>query len=150
MLFIMVMDVLNALVVKTDSLGLLQPLSATSLGHRMLLYADDVVLFSTPVARDLSLIKSIQQKFGAASGLRANMSKSSIIPIRCNELQVQQAVTVLSCQVSNFPCRYMGLPLTPGKLTSADLQPLIDKIADLRPGGRPHSWPSPGGSFWSR
>jgi hypothetical protein len=36
--------------------------------------------------------------------------------------------------VVNFPCKYLGLPLSHKKLTAVDLLPLIDKIADKLPG----------------
>jgi len=38
------------------------------------------------------------------------------------------------CQVLDFPCTYLGLPLTLQKLNKAQIQPIIDKIADQLPG----------------
>jgi hypothetical protein len=48
MLFIIVMDVLNSLILKAHDLGLLQPLLRHGRGQRISLYADDVVLFLKP------------------------------------------------------------------------------------------------------
>ncbi|WVZ95185.1 hypothetical protein U9M48_040982 [Paspalum notatum var. saurae] len=42
---------------------------------------------------------------------------------------------VLPCEVSSFTCRYLGLPLSIRKLTKTDLQPIVDKLADLL-----HGW----------
>lgn len=91
-------------------------------------------MFISPNPGDLELTQAILQKFGHASGLHVNMAKSSIIPIRCEDAAMQQVQSMLGCQVSSFPCRYLGLPLSIHRLTAADLQPFIDKIADKLPG----------------
>jgi len=41
---------------------------------------------------------------------------------------------LLPCALIDFPCRYLGLPLTLKKLTKAQIQPIIDRIADQLPG----------------
>jgi len=41
---------------------------------------------------------------------------------------------LLSCTIKEFPCTYLGLPLTVGKPTKEDLLPIIDKVADYLPG----------------
>lgn len=69
MLFILAMDVLSSLFAKVEELRLLEPLAHRHIGHRLSIYADDVVLFSTPRQEDLSLVKAVLQKFGNASGL---------------------------------------------------------------------------------
>lgn len=134
MLFILVMDVLTALIAKAEQQGLLKPLMQRSVGHRVSIYEDDVVLFTSPDDRDIDLIVAILDKFGEATGLRANLAKSSMIPIRCSELQVQEISQTASYVITLFPSRYLGLPLSIRKLTRADLQHLIDKIADKLPG----------------
>lgn len=88
MFFILVLDVLNSIVAKADSLGLLRPLASRPLGHRMSLYADDVVLFMTTGTMDMALIKAILRKFGQATGLHTNLANSSILPIICDEGKV--------------------------------------------------------------
>ena len=40
---------------------------------------------------------------------------------------------VLPCQLSDFPCRYLGVPLSPHKLTKQQVQPIIEKNADRLP-----------------
>jgi len=39
----------------------------------------------------------------------------------------------LPCQLSDFPCKYLGVPLSPLKLTKEQVQPIIEKIADRLP-----------------
>lgn len=133
MLFILVMEALTSLIQRADDLGLLTPLATRPVGHRLSIYADDVVLFASPTAAELEFIKALLRVFGEASGLRVNMSKSAVIPIRCVEEHVQQVSNSMECDVSSFPCRYLGLPLSTKRLTAAELQPIIDRIADLLP-----------------
>ena len=42
--------------------------------------------------------------------------------------------TQFPCVVQEFPCKYLGLPLSIKKLTETQLQPLIEKVADHLPG----------------
>jgi hypothetical protein len=85
MLFVLVMDVVGQLFSKADDEGLLQPLSSRQLQHRVSLYADDVVLFINPVAKNINMVSDILHLFGEAFGLYNNNQKSSVYPIRCHE-----------------------------------------------------------------
>lgn len=134
MLFIIVMDVLSRLISKAEERSLLEPLTSKTLQHRVSLYADDVVLFTTPKEEDLALTKALLHKFGQASGLHTNLSKSSIVPIQCDETRVELVRQHMDCQIASFPCKYLGLPLSIRRLTKTDLQPILDKIADKLPG----------------
>lgn len=40
----------------------------------------------------------------------------------------------MPCEIIDFPCKYLGLPLSVKKLTKAQVQPIIDRIADQLPG----------------
>ncbi|KAM0825706.1 hypothetical protein ACQ4PT_069378 [Festuca glaucescens] len=93
------------------------------------MYADDVVTFIRPSKGDLLTCASIVDDFGVASGLRTNLAKCSIHPIRCTTEQVELARRVLGCEVASFPFKYLGLPLGLRKVTAAQLQPLVDSAA---------------------
>jgi len=135
MLFILVMDVLCYMVKKKAAdEGLLQPLSRRALQHRISLYANDVVFFLRPAAADMDITFDILHLFGNASGLVTNIQKSSMLPIQCNEENRETIQAHFPCQVLDFPCTYLGLPLTLQKLNKAQIQPIIDKIADQLPG----------------
>ena len=134
MLFILVMDVLNWMVTRASEAGLLQPLSRRPIQHRISLYADDVALFLRPAAEDISLTLSMLQLFGDASGLKTNVQKSSVMPIQCSEDDMAIIQSLLPCEIMNFPCKYLGLPLSLKKLTKEQFQPIIDRIADQLPG----------------
>ena len=133
MLFILVMDVLCYLVKKAADEALLQPLPRRTLQHRISLYADDVVLFLQPSINDISLTLDILQLFGEASGLKTNVQKSTVLPIHCMAEHLTTLQAHLPCQISEFPCTYLGVPLSPYKLTKTQVQPIIEKIADRLP-----------------
>jgi hypothetical protein len=134
MLFILVTDVLGQMISKAANEGLLQPLSTRLLQHRISLYTDDVVLFLRPEANDIAIIMDLINLFGDASGLRTNLQKSNVLPIRCGEQELTVLQNLLPCALAEFPCRYLGLPLSLRKLTNAQVQPIIDRIADQLPG----------------
>jgi hypothetical protein len=133
LLFIIVMDVLTALFIKAEEHGFLQPISSNSFQHRISLYADDMALFLKPEPRDLNTAVRMLDLFGDASGLRTNIAKSSIVPIRCTHADLNLVQQLLPCRFETFPIKYLGLPLSLKKLSKAQLQPLIDKLADLLP-----------------
>lgn len=134
MLFILVMDVLNWLVTRASEAGLLQPLSSRPIQHRISLYADDVAIFLRPAAADINLTLQLLQLFGDASGLKTNVQKSNVLPIQCAEEDIATIQNLLPCEMLNFPCKYLGLPLAIKKLTKEQFQPITDRIADQLPG----------------
>lgn len=62
------MDVFSRIIDKAEERQLLSPLARTIAGHRVSLYADDVVVFATPQEQDINFIKGVLQVFGEASG----------------------------------------------------------------------------------
>jgi hypothetical protein len=134
LLFILVMDVLYWMVSKAANSGLLQPLARRPIHHRISLYVDDVALFLRPAAGDINLTLRILHLFGDASGLVTNVQKSNVMPIRCGDEHLALIQNLLPCELSTFPCKYLGLPLSLKKLAKEQIQPLIDKIADQLPG----------------
>lgn len=134
MLLILVMDVLNSLVVYATREHMLQPLAIHQVKHRVSFYADDAVMFLRPYVNDLQVTKCILDIFGHASGLRTNLVKSSIVPIHCSDEDLQHTSNILACTVKDFPCTYLGLPLTVRKPTKEMLRLMIDKVADHLPG----------------
>jgi len=134
MLFILVMDVLNSLIKFATTENLLQPLAVQQVRHRVSFYADDAVIFLRPSSSDLLVMRQVLDLFGQASGLHTNFSKSSSSPIHCSDEDLQQTSDILACAIKDFPCTYLGLPLTLRKPTKEVFQPFIDKVADHLPG----------------
>ena len=134
MLFILAMDILGHMISKAEAGGLLQSLSTRSLQHWISIYADDVVLFLRPAAQDINITLDILQLSSEASGQCNNAQKSSVFPIRCGETEIALLHDLLPCEISNFPCKYLGTPLSLQKSTKDQIQPIIDKIAGQLPG----------------
>jgi hypothetical protein len=133
MLFIIVMDVLNSLFVKASEVGLLQPLSNWTAGQRLSLYADDVALFIKPLEDELNATMAILNAFGQASGLQTNLNRSCIIPIQCAEDSVEEISNMMPCRMAEFPCTYLGLPISNKKAPQRWFD-VFEKIADKLPG----------------
>lgn len=130
MLFILVMDVLKSLIKFATSENLLQPLAVQQVRHRVSFYADDAVIFLRPSSSDLLVMRQVLDLFGQASGLHTNFSKSSSSPIHCSDEDLQHTSDILACAIKDFPCTYLGLPLTLRKPTKEVFQPFTDKVAD--------------------
>jgi hypothetical protein len=79
-------------------------------------------------------VLSILKLFGEASGLKTNVQKSSVFPIRCGKAELAVLQEQIPCQISSFPCKYLGLSLSLKKLSRNQVQPLLDKVADQLPG----------------
>ena len=85
------------------------------------------------MANDIDITLDILQLFGDASGLRTNMQKSNVFPIQCSEEDKAFLQDHLPCQLLDFPCKYLGVPLSLRKFNKQQLQPIIDRIADMLP-----------------
>jgi hypothetical protein len=112
----------------------LQPLSSKQLRHRISLYGDDAVVFLKPEAADIRLITDLLKLFGEASSLHTNFQKCSVVPIRCDSPIIEAAKKFLPCEFVEFPCRYLGLPLSIKKLSTAQVHGIIDSVASSLPG----------------
>lgn len=87
-LFILAMEPLQHLIDKAVENNILSHLRGRISPVRASLYADDVALFINPVKEEMATLKSILSAFGDVTGLRVNFSKSSVIPIRCDGMDV--------------------------------------------------------------
>lgn len=132
LLFVIAMEALNALIRTAENSSVLGPLDC-KVKERAFFYADDMVFFVAPKQQDLVIAKVILEIFGQASGLRTNGNKCLISPIHCD---LEDTVTLLRFfpgKLAPFPVRYLGIPLAISRLKKADLQPLVDKVANCLP-----------------
>jgi hypothetical protein len=132
LLFVLVMEALNALITAAERHGLLQELCPQVL-NRTSLYADDVVVFVAPEEQQLVAIRDALELFAAASGLCANLHKSQASPIQCSLEETCTIIKFFPCRLAAFPCKYLGIPLSIYKLSKEDLQPLVDSVATKLP-----------------
>jgi hypothetical protein len=131
MLFILVMHVLNSLFIKACEQGLLQPLLRRGGGQRISLYTDDVVLFLKPSLDELAVVKLLLHSFGVAPGL---VTKCSVTPIHCGQHDLVTVHETFPCSVAEFPCKYIGLPLSENELRGTSSHSLIRPLTTFRDG----------------
>ncbi|WVZ82473.1 hypothetical protein U9M48_029730 [Paspalum notatum var. saurae] len=129
LLFVIVMEVLNALFAEADRSGMLAPLPGDVIKYRASIYADDLVIFLTPTATDFSCVRRILELFAGASGLATNLDKCVMTPIRCSEVDIDVALGAFPCRLQHFPVLYLGVPLALTRLDRATEQRLVDKVA---------------------
>jgi hypothetical protein len=96
---------------------------------RTSIYADDTVIFIAPVHEEVDQFAQILQRFGEVTGLVTNLDKSSVVPIRCDDIDLPHVLHSFPAVIKSFPVRYLGLPLTVYRLKRSDLQHLEDKFA---------------------
>jgi hypothetical protein len=83
MLFLLIMEVLSALICWVDNWLLLQSLELLAIRHRATLYADDLILAEIHSERkDPLALREIFSLLEGASGLVCNLAKCQLIPIR--------------------------------------------------------------------
>lgn len=132
-MFVVLMDVLTAVVSKAEAANLFVPLHRWGVRHRLSIYADDVVMLIRPDLHEACTVVSCLEAFCVASGLRCNLAKSSASLIKCDEASAAPVLQVLGCPVINFPVKYLGLPLSISRLSKMDLQPYVDRVAGHLP-----------------
>jgi hypothetical protein len=130
MLFLLLMEVLSAMIRKADDWHIYQQLGVRAIPYQASLYADDLVLFVSPNPKDLQLTHYIFSLFEGASRLGCNFNKCQVAAIHCDEGQVALATSIFPCQVISFPVKYHGMPLSVTKLPKSTWQPLVDRMAD--------------------
>jgi hypothetical protein len=121
LLFILSIDPLHRLIEKAAQGGILQPVLPKAANLRCSLYADDAAVFAAPVATELDRLHRLLMFFGECSGLRVNISKTEIFPIRLELQVVNQLIQNFPGKVGKFPGKYLGLPLHTCKLRKVEV-----------------------------
>jgi hypothetical protein len=127
-LFILAVDTLQYILQKATE-GLLTPLWDRVTRVRFSLYVDDAALFVNPSKQDVDNTVAIMTRFGKATGLRMNMNKSAVLPIRCGQLNIEEVLQNFAGERASFPMNYLGLPATIARLRITHLQPCLDRAA---------------------
>ena len=92
-----------------------------------LLYADDTILFCDACPEQLMYIRRVLTCFEAVTGLRVNMSKSEIIPIREVD-NLSSLADILSCRIGALPMTYLGMALGASFKATVVWNPIIEKM----------------------
>lgn len=98
-------------------------------GISSLQYADDTIIFSSPLHHHLAALKLILYGFENLSGLKINFKKSSVIDVGDLNFNIKDVASTLNCQVGVFPSSYLGMIIRPVALLHDDWLSLIDKVS---------------------
>jgi len=142
LLFIIAMEPLQRMFDIAVTEGSLSPMGGRNTSLRASMYADDAAVFLNPIKEEVQIAADILQMFGAASGSCINQNKCAVYPIMCDAINMDEVMQGFPCQVKQFPCQYLGLPLRTQKLRRVDVQPIIDKVSN-----RLANWK---GRFWNK
>lgn len=112
LLFILVIDPLQRLLQLATEAGFLSKISCSPYKLRTSLYADDAVLFMKPIKAEINNLAKLLEYFGKVTGLHSNLQKSTVVPIRCHDLDLDDILQKFHAQRGKFPIKYLGLPLT--------------------------------------
>jgi hypothetical protein len=133
LLFVLAIDPITQILEEATRVGLLHKLRGRGVILRTSLYADDADIFVAPIKDDILNLASILQSFGEVTGLCTNFLKSSVVPIRCGEIDLDNILEGIPAMRATFPLRYLGLPLSVWSLRRRDFQHLEDKCAGRLP-----------------
>jgi hypothetical protein len=127
LIFVIAMDPLQKLFHLATDKGYLSKLRGRTTQLRVSMYVDDTSIFVKPTRENMLALADLLTFFGESSGLKTNFQKSTIIPIRCEGLNLNNILVGSPTEVSAFPIKYLGLSLTVKCLKQVDFQPLVDK-----------------------
>jgi hypothetical protein len=133
LLFVIAIDPLTQILEHATTLGLIHKLRGRGNILRTSLYADDAAVFVAPFKEDIQNFASILEGFGNVTGLCTNFQKSSVVPIRCGHVDLNEVLSGIPASRACFPLKYLGLPLSVWSLKRVDFQHLEDKCAGKLP-----------------
>jgi len=116
-----------------------------SLGLTHLMFADDLILFCKADPHTLKLLMEALGAFHNAVGLKANLHKSQIVIGGASAELRNRCLRVTGLQDTEFPLKYLGVPITASRLTKIECSALIEKIT-----ARVHVWATRNISFAGR
>ncbi|MFS7958360.1 putative RNA-directed DNA polymerase [Helianthus anomalus] len=110
-LFIIVMEAFTSMIRRASRVGALRgivlPNNGPVLTH--LLYADDCVLMGEWARNNVKNVVLLLRCFYLCSGLKINMSKSSIFGIGVENGDVEAMASILKCKVGETPFAHLGI-----------------------------------------
>ena len=93
------------------------------------LFADDILVFTKAKVSQLCLVVNILQKFEIASGLKVNIEKSKVMVSKGISISLKEQLAGESSIVfASHLGRYLGFPVSHGRVKKADFHFIIDKM----------------------
>ncbi|XP_074288865.1 uncharacterized protein LOC141614012 [Silene latifolia] len=93
-----------------------------------LMFADDLLLFSKGDAQSMMVLVRSLCSFSQASGLKMDQQKSCAYFNGVDKSLAGDILGVSGFKEGNLPIKYLGVPITVGRLKKQDCAVLIDKI----------------------
>ena len=130
LLFILAADTLTICTHQLCTRGYLSGFQSSRSQASILLlqYADDTCFFLRGSVAAAHHVSSMMDIFSDFSSLRLNRAKSTVVGIGLPPETLAQISEILSTLVASLPIRYLGIPLTAGRMRSAEWQPVTTKI----------------------
>lgn len=129
-LFVMCMDYLDRLLKARlpNQPGFTFHPKCKKLGLSHMVFADDLLLFCRGDSASVVVLKEVVDEFSLASGLRINVGKGTMFCVGVTDEVKRDIKGIWDFHEGSFPIRYLGVPLSPKRLTIADHDPLISSI----------------------
>jgi hypothetical protein len=122
MLFNLVADMLAVLIERAKNLGFIDGLVPHLVddGLSILQYADDTILFLEGDLGKAKGLKLVINAFEMLSGLKINFHKSELFCFGEAKNKTEEYIRLFGCKEGDFPFRYLGIPMSPRKLSNGD------------------------------
>ncbi|XP_074300209.1 uncharacterized protein LOC141631438 [Silene latifolia] len=95
-----------------------------------LMFADDLLLFCKGDAQSIMVLLRAYESFSRASGLKMNPQKSCAYLNGVPSGLKKEILSVSGIKEGSLPFKYLGVPITAGRLKKSDCGVLIDKIVE--------------------
>ena len=132
LLFVLVMEALGRMLDKAVHEGRLSGFRVGNLEGRSLvvshlLFADNTLIFCNADLDQLLILRIVLIWFKAGTGLKINLSKLELVPIRVVH-NIELLLSVLGCKQGSLPMKYLGLPLGAKFKNKTIWNPILEKM----------------------
>ena len=129
LLFVIAVDLLQSVVTEICTRNILtMPIPTSSNDYPIVQYTNDTLIVLPAVDDQILAFKEMLDKFALSTGLKVNISKSSLISMNTTDEKGLRVASLLGCDVGTMPFTYLGLPMGTSRPTIYDLLPLVDRI----------------------
>ncbi|KAJ9553924.1 hypothetical protein OSB04_017969 [Centaurea solstitialis] len=130
LLFLIVGEALQIMTLEACKKGIFKGLYLASSNRNisLLQYADDVLFLGKWSMRNIYNLTLILECFYDVSGLRINLSKSSLLGIGVADEEVEDAATKFKCSHAKLPFSYLGLPVGSNMRLKRSWDPILEKF----------------------
>ena len=132
LLFLLIMEVLSCILKKTEEGGFIHgfhvgPINSTGIRVCHLLFADDTFLFCDASREQILSIRLVLTCFQAFTGLKVNVGKSEIVPIK-EVRNIQYLANILQCKVGSLPMIYLDMLLETLYRIASIWNPILERM----------------------